>query len=76
MKSKAALNVMLARSGMADTALSESLGKSPNYISATKSGKSTPSVDKFAAIADACGFDTLARSRETGEEIVIDPPGD
>lgn len=75
MDPRKALNTIISRSGMAPTAIARKMGKSDTYVSTIKTRGTVPSVGKFAAIADACGYDTLARSRETGEEIVIDPPG-
>lgn len=57
-----------------DTKLSLAMGKNSNYLSVAKSRKSVPQADTFAMISNVCGYDLLVRERDTGDEIIIDPP--
>lgn len=75
---RTAYNTMVANSGMTKAALAAKLGKAPNYVSNIISrygnGKS-PKVATYITIADACGYDIIARHRSTHDEIIIEPPG-
>lgn len=74
---RATYNTMVANSGETKSALAAKLGKNPSYISSIISrygnGKS-PGVATYVRIADACGYDILARQRSTGDEIIIESP--
>ena len=76
MDANKAFNTVMSRSGLSKVELSESLGKKRTYVSTMIYKNRVPKTDTFAWIANACGWDLLTRNRETGEEIVIDPPND
>ena len=73
-KAKSVLSSVVARSGMSKAELSRSMGKNGNYLSVVLNRGSVPQADTFSMIADASGYDMLVRRRDTGEEILIDPP--
>jgi hypothetical protein len=50
------------------------MGRSHSYLSRYIYRNSTPSADILSEMLDVIGWDLLARNRETGEEIPIDPP--
>lgn len=54
--------------------ISKKIGRSKLYIGSYLSKKQKPNIELMAEIGDATGHDLLVRNRETGREIIIDPP--
>ena len=73
MKSSDALRRIVESSGMSHRTLARQLGRSPSYISNPIAQGTDMRVSTFSTVADACGYDVLARHRDSGEEILIDP---
>ena len=71
-----AFNTIVSKSPYPKTRLSTMAGKGPNYLSVLICNRRMPQVDTFAKIADICGWDLLARNRETGEELLVNSPDD
>ena len=61
-------------SGKKITVVSMEMGRSRAFLSSYITKRQVPSVELVAEIADATGHDLLLRNRETGNEIIIDPP--
>jgi hypothetical protein len=74
MQANEAMRALFGRGKASAIDASFKIGKKRNYISGTISRGSTPQADTYAMIMDAIGYDLLLRNRETGEEIIIDPP--
>lgn len=65
---------IVSKSGRATIAISESLGRSRGYLASYIANKRTPNIRLLAELGNELGYDLLVRNRETGDEIIIDPP--
>lgn len=74
MKAKRIFNKVVNTSGLTKAELARRMGRNDNYIRGYVTRGSIPKVDTFAEIADVSGYDLLVRHRQSGEEIIIDPP--
>lgn len=63
-------------SGISMYGVSKRMQRSPLYIGGMVSRKQLPTIQTMAEICDATGHDFLARNRNTGKEIFIEPPND
>ena len=65
---------MVAESGKSHRELASELGRSSTYVSVAMTnvcnGKDV-GVERFLAIADACGYDVVVVSRSTGESVTL-----
>jgi hypothetical protein len=68
------LESLFGRGKISPVDASLKMGRKSNFISSYKHHGNIPGVDVMAEIADAIGYDLLMRSRETHEEILIEPP--
>ena len=53
--------------------ISLNMGHRAEYISVIIAKSKIPRIDTFAKVADASGWDIVARKRDNGSEIYIDP---
>ena len=67
-----AMREMLDNAGMTPYAAGKAVGKSHTYVSGLFTRQTTPNANRLAIIADACGYDLVLQSRDTGKQIVID----
>lgn len=74
MQANEILRSLFGRGKASTVKTSLKLGKERSYVGRNISRGSTPQTDTYARIVDAIGYDLLLRNRETGEEIIIDPP--
>ena len=70
-KTTDAIRQMCESSEMGTIEVSEQMGKSRGYLSATLSRGNVPRADTLAQIAQACGYELVLEGR--GERIVIEP---
>lgn len=66
-----ALSYIMKDAGQNGASLARQLGKSSTYVRNYFNRGIIPSVDNYNAALDKCGWDLLARSRKTGQEITI-----
>ena len=71
MKTTDAIRRLCESSGMGTIEVSQAMGKSRGYLSATISRGNVPRADTLAQIAQACGYELVLEGR--GERIVIEP---
>ena len=74
MKAETAIREVVSDSGKSMYRVSLDMGRSKLYIGQAVSSGQIPTIKTMAEICDATGHDLLVRNRETGREIVIDPP--
>lgn len=75
MDALSALNEMIRSSGWHYKPLSKRLGRTESYIGSMLSKGTTPTIETFARIADACEYDVFLIPRNhDASVIVIDPP--
>lgn len=55
------LRTMVDAAGMSGYRVSQAIGRSKGYVSTLLGSKSVPSVELFARIAAACGFEIIVR---------------
>lgn len=67
-----ALDAIVDESKFSKASLSRELGKNHSYVASYALRGIIPRVDTFARIIDPCGYQLVARNRESGKEIVID----
>lgn len=70
MKATDALRLMVRSSGKTALEISARIGRKPNYVSSLLSRGSTPTVETFASIAEACGGQLLLSL--PSQDIVLD----
>lgn len=64
---------IVKRSPQSMRSVSKALNKGQSWCKVVSLPGRSPALITVAAIADVCGFDLVARCRETGEELRIDP---
>lgn len=74
MQSEDLVREVVSDSGKSMYRVSLDMGKSKLYIAQVVHANRLPTIRTMAEICDATGHDLLVRNRETGREIVIDPP--
>lgn len=74
MKAEEIVRTLVENSGISKRQVSLSMGRSESFIGAVIAQSRMPNIELASEIADACGYDTIFRSRETGKEIKVDPP--
>ena len=67
-----ALNKIVEESEFSKASLARALGKNNRYVASYSSSGIIPHVDTFARMIAPCGYDLIARHRESGEEVIID----
>lgn len=70
------LEAIIVQSGMSNTTIARTLGKSPKYMCPIRYGQAVPRTDTMASICDAVGYDLIVRSRTDDTEFVIEPPNE
>lgn len=60
-------------SGLTDREAAKRAGRSENGFAPYIYGQHEPSLHVLAKLCDVCSHDLLVRSRETGEETIIEP---
>lgn len=50
------------------------MGRTETFLSSQIATKRIPTIKLMAEIANTTGHDLLLRNRETGNEIIVDPP--
>lgn len=74
MQAREIIRAVVGDCDMPMTQVSRSIGRSKLFIGRYVSRKVPPGAELLAEICDVTGHDLLVRNRETGREIVIDPP--
>lgn len=74
MNAKEVFRHVVDNSGLSRAGLARSMGRTTSYFTNVLSRGSVPKLDTFAEIADVSGYDLLVRHRQSGEEILVDPP--
>ena len=74
MQSNEILRAICEDAGLPMSRVSTLAGRSNLYIARYMSDKKSPGTNVLAEICDVTGHDLIVRNRETGREIVIDPP--
>jgi len=74
MRSDEILRAICEDAGMPMSRASSLAGRSNLFIARYMSDKKSPGTNVLAEICDVTGHDLLVRNRETGREIIIDPP--
>lgn len=68
----AAMRRIVERTGLSISEVSSKTGHNRGYVSGMLNKHSGYSVQTLGEMADACGFDLLARDRRTGSTFAID----
>lgn len=66
--------LLIDGAGLSRWAASKAMGRAGSYVDTVIRTGRVPSLDVAAALADVCGFDLVAVSRETGERLRVEPP--
>jgi len=74
MRAEDTLQFVIDDSGKSMYAISLDMGKSKLYIAQAVHRQRIPTLRTFAEICEATGHELIVRNKETGREIVIDPP--
>lgn len=74
MEAKDIIRAVVLDSGKKITSVSLDMGRARLFLSSYVSRDRLPSIELMAEIADVTGHDLLLRNRESGREIIIDPP--
>lgn len=64
---------IVKRSSQTMRGVSRMLGKGQSWCKVVSLPGRSPALSTVVDIADACGFDLVARCRDTGDELLIDP---
>lgn len=64
---------IVKRSSQTMRGVSLMLGKGQSWCKVVSLQGRSPALSTVVDIADVCGYDLIARCRETGEELIIDP---
>ena len=64
-----ALDAVLGESGLSDAEVCRRIGRGRTYISTMRASTSSPTIDRYAAVAAECGYG-LALISDDGERII------
>ncbi len=67
------LETILMRENISAQMVSLSMGRNRTYLRSVIAQKLQPRADTLATILDAMNYDLVAKSRDDGYEIAIDP---
>lgn len=74
MQPKEFVRVLVDAAGMTPWTVSKAIGGRGQQLDTMIRRGSAPRLDTAARVADACGYDLVAVSRETGERLRVEPP--
>lgn len=74
MKPEVLIKAIMDDSNISMYAASLAMGKSKLYVGEAVHSKRIPTIRTVAEICSVTGHELIVRNKETGREIVIDPP--
>lgn len=74
MQAREIIKAIVADGNMPMTHISRAMGRSHLFISRYTTRSIPPGVELLAEVCDATNHELIVRNKETGREIVIDPP--